>query len=197
VTPDREFTFSGDPSSIELGRLADEIASAIITVAAGGLVYVLTDRIDQRGPYKIKLEKDTSRTIFFSGDRCNVELKGEKIDRTEYDKFPIRTFIVDELLKSQTYLFVVRNTIPNGKKYIRDTERTEKINSLINTYIGLKSELDEFTRPDREAARAAQEFRNQRRAIVYNRNLTAEERMMQRLTLRIPGAADEQQRAIL
>lgn len=194
VSPDKEFIFSGDPSNSELSILAAEIANAIITVAAGGLIYVRTDRLDQRGPYKIQLAKDTSRALSFSKDRCLVELKGEKIeDSVKPDTFTPRTFPVADILDSQTYLFVARNTNPNGKKYIVDTERTEKIKSLVNTYIRLESELDKFTKPERDA----QEFQRQRRALAYNRNLTAEERMMQRLTMRIPGAADEQQKAIL
>jgi hypothetical protein len=186
VAADKEFTFTGDPSQVELTKIAGEIVDAIITVAARGDVYVNTANKDQKGPYRIKLAKDDTRTIVFTASECVVEVLGENYNS---QRFPTRPFEIRNLLKGTDYTFGIRQ----GNKVVKDTERIEKIQALVNTYFKLKAELDEFLRPEREA----QELKRQRRAIAHNRGITDEERLIQQLDLAIPGNVDEQQKAIL
>lgn len=183
---DRDFAFAGDPSSVELSSIADKITDAIITVAAGGSVLVYTPNRDQRGPYEIQLRKKPA--VFpFTSHSCLVELLGET---TKSRSLPHRTFRVEDLLAGKTCAFVKRQY---DGTLVLDTERTEKIQALVNAYFSLQAELDEFTRPEREA----QELKKQRRALAHRRGISEEERFIGQLALAIPGAADEQQQAIL
>lgn len=176
VDKDNVYTFDGNPSAMQLEEIASKIEDDIIKLAAGAIVFVKNANKFQSAPYIIQAAKDAGRHSLAVNNRVTLELQGINENGS-------RTFSLEEILKGSdgAYTFVIgtvdRRTgnVSVSKDWNTGEPRVKDyliadIQRLVDMYFSLKVELDEFTRPDREAKELADNKKSIKRSHMDPEN---------------------------
>lgn len=181
-----EYAFKGEPSSMKLSQIADEMSKDIIN-AFQGCAIATTKSIygtsDRTRPFKVELKHDLNNSLMTRGE---VDLKVLGTYTTRYDAISYEFSLADIINDSNEVVLYLTN--PDGSflrregKLVRSSKRIKYASDLIDRYKKLAAELEEFERPRREADALAAE----QRRLRYARNVDPETKFAELATLGVP-----------
>ena len=146
VNGNKTYEFDGVPTLGRLTRLEQEITKDIVSIAAGGLVYVRDqNERNRKGLCEVVPEVDSTGISKGKLGSFALNCKSHKFDPAQYF-----TFSLADLMTREKYLLIKKHPTENNK-WVPDAARYSAIQRLLDRMAELAAECDAATREYRDA----------------------------------------------